>query len=181
MGVEGKVETMEGKRHHKPPRLPGYDYSAPGYYFVTFNTRFRGQDILAQTVRPDDMTVGTAAFGGPVLPLTSAGKMVERLIENIDHVYPDVHVDCYAIMPDHVHLLLALGHWENRDGPPRGAAPTPLFRVINTLKSLASKQCGYPLWQDEYYDHIIRNDADLFETRKYIQGNPLKQKEVLSK
>lgn len=136
---------MEYKKYHKPPRLPGYDYSTPGYYFVTFNTRWRNKNVLAYSAPCDDLTVGTAAFGGPVLPLTPAGKIVEQLIKNIDRVYPDVRVDCYAIMPDHVHLLLALGGGGNRDGPPRGAAPTPLSKVINALKSLAVKRCGYPL------------------------------------
>ena len=47
---------MDFNRPHKPPRLQGWDYSAPGYYFVTFNTRIRGQNILAE-ITP----VGTAA------------------------------------------------------------------------------------------------------------------------
>ena len=75
-------------------------------------------------------------------------------------------------MPDHVHLILVLGC---QDEPPRAAVPTSLSRVINTVKSLATKRFGASLWQDEYYDHLIRNDADLAETRAYIQNNPLKK------
>ncbi len=48
---------MDFTKHHKPPRLPNYDYSTPGYYFVTFNTRTRGQNILAEII-----SVGTAAL-----------------------------------------------------------------------------------------------------------------------
>ena len=30
------------------------------------------------------------------------------------------------------------------------------------------------LWQRGYYEHIIRNERDLFEIRKYIKENPIK-------
>ena len=158
---------MDFNKHHKPPRLPNYDYSSPGYYFVTFNTRTRGQNILAEFG-----PVGTAALGGPELRLTCAGEIVRELIENIDHVYSDVHVDCYVIMPDHVHMIVVLGC---SDGPPRAAVPTPLFRVIGPVKSLSPNRVGSSLWQDEYYDHTIRGDTDLNEIRTYIQNNPLKE------
>jgi REP element-mobilizing transposase RayT len=43
-------------------------------------------------------------------------------------------------------------------------------RKINKLH----KTLGAPFWQRGYYEHIIRNDKDLFEHRKYIQENPTK-------
>jgi len=164
---------------HKPPRLKHYDYTTPGYYFVTFNTRLRRRDILAKTVPPSQQDVGTAAFGGPVFPLTPAGEILRKLIDNIDRVYPDVHVDCYAIMPDHVHLLLSLGCGDDPYSAGAITSPTPLSQIINSLKGLSTKRWGSPLWQDEYYDHIIRDPGDLTNTRRYIQGNPIITKEEL--
>ena len=29
------------------------------------------------------------------------------------------------------------------------------------------------LWQRNYYEHVIRNEEDLFNTRRYIENNPL--------
>ena len=49
---------MNDNLPHKPPRLPGYDYMTPGYYFITFNSKLRGQNILC-TIHP----VETAALG----------------------------------------------------------------------------------------------------------------------
>ena len=41
------VTMLDGeKKVHRPERLKGYNYTAPGYYFVTFNTKLRGEDIL---------------------------------------------------------------------------------------------------------------------------------------
>ena len=54
------------------------------------------------------------------------------------------------------------------------AAPTPLPKVIQQMKRIASKQAGVSLWQKGFYDHVIRNDEDLTNVRRYIRNNPLK-------
>ena len=36
------------------------------------------------------------------------------------------------------------------------------------------------LWQRNYYEHVIRNDADLADTRQYIENNPLKLKKGIT-
>ena len=46
--------------------------------------------------------------------------------------------------------------------------------VIHALKGLSTKKIGISIWQRGYYDHILRNDADLAETRQYILNNPQK-------
>lgn len=38
---------------------------------------------------------------------------------------------------------------------------------------MSTKQLGYSIWQDRYYDHIIRNETDLQSIRQYIRNNPL--------
>ena len=75
-------------------------------------------------------------------------------------------------MPDHVHLILSFRHI-GPDGR-QIAAPTPLSKVIQQMKRIASKQAGVPLWQKGFYDHVIRNDVDLANDRQYILNNPLK-------
>jgi REP element-mobilizing transposase RayT len=154
----------------KDIRLQKYDYSQPGCYFVTICTAIRNRNILCSID-----SVGAAALGGPHVTLTSAGQVVQRLINNIDHVYPNITVDTFAIMPDHVHLILDIHVPEG--GSPRAATPTiGIPQVINALKGLSAKQAGIKsLWQRGYYDHIIRGDDDLDQIRQYIQNNPLKR------
>jgi len=43
-------------------------------------------------------------------------------------------------------------------------------RKINHLRGGTS---GKPVWQRNYYEHIIRDEADLDRIRKYIQDNPI--------
>ena len=192
------------KKVHRPERLKGYNYTAPGYYFVTFNTKLRGEDILCTLelqsgvehhVGPDPqvrpfLQGGTCLIEHPESPdsnvvlqkLTPAGEMVKELVENIDAVYSNVHVDCYVIMPDHVHLLLRLEDMfpDSRevpegDGLTWGSGPTKrvsLSQVVKSIKGLSSRRLGYSPWQDHFYDHIIRNREDLQSIRQYILTNP---------
>jgi len=97
---------------------------------------------------------------------------VDATIRAIPDHYPGISVDQYIIMPDHVHLILALRHI-GPDGR-QIAAPTPLSNVIQQMKRITSKQAGISLWQKGFYDHVIRNDEDLANVRQYIRNNPLK-------
>ena len=79
-----------------------------------------------------------------------------------------VVVENYVIMPNHVHLLMAVDESE-----------VTLGRFIGFMKSYATRlvRMAYPgmdLWQRNYYDHIIRDDENFFITWQYIDENPAK-------
>ena len=149
-------------------RLPEYDYAQPGYYFITVCTRERKQEVLC-SIEP---AVGAIINRPPRTSLTPLGRIVNETIRAIPDHYPGILVDQFIIMPDHVHLILSF-----RNIGPDGrqiAAPTPLSKIIQQMKRIASKQAGVPLWQKGFYDHVIRNDVDLANVRQYIRNNPLK-------
>lgn len=149
-------------------RLPEYDYAQPGYYFITICTRERKQEALCSI----ESAVGAIINRPPRISLTPLGRIVDETIRAIPDHYPGILVDQYIIMPDHVHLILSF-----RNIGPDGrqiAAPTPLSKIIQQMKRIASKQAGVPLWQKGFYDHVIRNDVDLANVRQYIRNNPLK-------
>ncbi len=153
----------------KSLRLQSHDYSRNGYYFVTICTAVRHQNILC-TLAP---AVGAITNRPPVqVTLTTWGTAVERAIREIPSRYSGVTVDCCAIMPDHVHLVLAI----QQTGPDgrQVAAPTSLSTIVQQFKRAVSRTIGVSIWQKSYYDHVIRSDADLAETRQYIQSNPAK-------
>ncbi len=99
--------------NRKQIRLPDYDYSAPGAYFVTVCTQNR-RCILS------DICVGAGALDGPKPHLTDMGKIVENYILSTERI-PGVHVDKYVIMPNHIHLILTI---DENGGPSRAPAPT---------------------------------------------------------
>ena len=50
-----------------------------------------------------------------------------------------------------------------------------ISRAVQQYKAAVSRRIGRPVWQRSFYDHIIRNQTDLEETRRYIVNNPLKR------
>ena len=55
----------------------------------------------------------------------------------------------------------------------RASRPT-LFTVIRSFKTMITKEIGYSIWQDSYYDEIIDNENGHLEAWRYIDENPLK-------
>jgi putative transposase len=73
----------------------------------------------------------------------------------------------WVIMPNHVHVLLELR--------------VPLQRVTGTLKGVSARDAnatlgrvGKPFWQDESFDHWIRDSSQFERIRSYIERNPVK-------
>ena len=169
------------RRKNRPGRLPQYDYSSAGYYFVTFCTRYR--DCCLSEVLPgeDETCVGRGALAPPCVSLKKAGEILDGYIQNIPKVYPGVRVDKYVIMPNHVHLLIEITKNENggaRAPRPTGEASHPTVQmIVGGLKSLTRRAVGRPIWQTTFYDHIIRNEPDYLRVWIYIDTNPAKWQE----
>ena len=147
----------------KPNRIAEYDYNQNGAYFVTVCTQDR-RKILSQIV----------GDGSPVpKPI---GILAESLIHQISNKYPNVYIDQYMIMPDHIHMLLRI---DNADGT---GDPSPtLGNIIGWYKYQLTKQVnaqagtqGQRLLQRSYYDHVIRNQRDYDEVWQYVENNPKK-------
>ncbi len=146
----------------KSNRLESYDYSSTVAYFVTVCTLKRQNYFWSK--------VGATSGRPPDIELSLCGKIVGEAIQNITIAYPELSVDSYVIMPNHIHLLLRVRADER--GRPM-VAPT-ISRVIKQLKGYVSKQIGKTIWQKSFYDHIIRDREDYEEHLKYISENPVR-------
>lgn len=160
-----RIPTMELPKR-KLMRLPDYDYSSPGTYFVTICTHDR-QCILSR------ITVGEG-LAPPAVMLSPIGQCVKEQLLALPKRYPAVQIDNYVIMPNHIHLLVSF----NTDSG--GASPSPtLFDVVRVLKSLSTRLSrdnlgNLPLWQRSFHEHVIRNENDYREIWEYINANPAK-------
>ena len=139
--------------------LKDYDYSQTGGYFITFCTENRAP-VLSR------ITVGKAALRLPQVELTEYGRITEKYIQNISVAYPHISVENYVIMPNHVHLLLLVG-----DGGQGAARPT-VSAVVRSIKALVRKETGKSLFQNSFYDHILRDEQDFLIHWDYIETNP---------
>ena len=175
----------------KQIRLPDYDYSSPGAYFVTICTQNR-RCILS------DIVVGDGVLDVPQARLTSSGMCVRDTLLEIEQHYKWLSLDHYVIMPNHIHLLLRIeGNGPSRtpaptnmdngpsgtqaptnmdNGPSGTPAPTneTLPKLISTFKRFTNRRCGMQLWQRSYHEHVIRNENDYRDIWEYIENNPIK-------
>lgn len=144
--------------NRKPNRLKNYDYSSQGAYFITVCTIDR-KCILSHIVGGD-------ALIAPQTNLTYCGDIARKYIESMPGI------DKYVIMPNHIHLLIAI------DGPMKASAPTiSVPNLIRSFKVLVSKEIGQSIWQRSYHDHIIRDEEDYLNHLQYIENNPAKWSE----
>ena len=117
--------------------------------------------------------------------LSPYGEIVDRWIQRIPEKYPEAAVDCYVIMPNHIHILLSIVKVDGRGNP----SPTDGMKdsipsadmVIGWLKYQATKEinklrssAGDKIFQRSFFDHIIRDREDYEEHLRYIYENPLR-------
>ena len=160
---------MESLPRRKKIRLEKYDYSSPGGYFLTICTSERRNYFWKDTDASDN-TVGTIIDRPQDIELSPYGKIVDDAINNIPNVYPSLDVDCYVIMPDHIHILVII-HADEYGRPM--VAPT-MSRVVQQLKGYVTKRIGCVIWQKLFVDHVIRNRKDYEEHVRYIAENPMR-------
>jgi len=165
--------------HRQSIRLKGYEYNRTGAYFVTICTRNRG------------CLFGNISDGQVVL--NDAGRIIERVWEDLPSRFPFIELDTLGVMPNHVHGIIAIvgaglapPKTRVRQAAPlqalpkKGAAssaPT-LGDVVRAFKSISAirvnrhlSRSGQPLWQRNYYEHIIRTDDEQNRIRQYIRDN----------
>lgn len=164
-------------RHNtrKMLRLKGYDYSQPGEYFVTICTRNR-EGLFGEIV-------------DGVMQLNKAGEIAKRCWVELPFHCPNVQLDEFVVMPNHVHGIIRILDVVNDRRVVRSNDPTmgqyssispkrgSLAVIIRTFKAAVTTLCrkngrGDFGWQRGYYEHIIRDDASLVKIQDYIMTNP---------
>lgn len=144
----------------KSPRLQGYDYRQEGAYFVTICTHQRG------------WLFGEVVEG--VMNLNSSGHIAEQCWQAIPDHFPQVEIDAFVVMPNHVHgIIVIAGQPTRRDGRtrreertrhdgrtrhasslqsterPRGAQAGSLGAIAASYKSAVTRQIRELLGSDD--------------------------------
>ena len=131
----------------KANRLPDYDYSQNGAYFVTICTQDRKR-ILSDIVG-DDAHIVPKPYG----------LIVEKYIRMI------IRLDygpMWASAPTNTQM------------DSRIQQKNKISSIVRSIKTLTTKEIGKPIFQRSFYDHVIRNQRDYDEIWQYIENNPLK-------
>ena len=168
------MKMQEKYPERKPTRIKKYDYSSAGAYFVTICTKNRAE-ILSNIVGGD---VLDAPIKVRLLPY---GEIAEKYIKQLNDFYENILVEKYVIMPDHIHILIIVKKEKDttqKGGASRTSPPTrqhsSVSKYVSTFKRFCNKEYGENIWQESFFDHIIRNNEDYEEHIKYIHENPIK-------
>src|SRR3990172_7949079 len=166
----------------RPLRLPGFDYSGEGAYFVTICTRNR--ECLFGAVVDGEMR------------LNNVGRVVQTVWGGLSDRFPTIELDAFGVMLNHVHGILVVGAAlappkRHKVGaalalPVGGAASsaptrfasTTLGTVVRAFKSISAigvnrllSRSGQSLWQRSYFEHVIRDEESLNRLREYMVTN----------
>lgn len=161
----------------KSPRLQDYDYASSGGYFVTICTHQR-QHLFGKVV--DDAMV-----------VNDWGRVVQDEWSRTAELRDYVELDAFVVMPNHIHGVIVIVsddegrgmmHHAPTTNPPREFGK-PVARSLSTIvrafKASVTRQINrmpnrpdHPIWQRNYYDHVIRDEPDLNRIREYVQSNP---------
>lgn len=169
--------TFDPEKHARGSiRLPRYDYTQPGAYFITICAADR-RCIFGEII-------------DGAMRLNKYGLIVAAQWAGLPKHYSNATLDEFILMPNHVHGIICL-----TDGlyPSVGAGFKPartsaqskprhgLPEIIRGFKTFSSRRInqlrgaiGAPVWQRNYYEHVVRDEGDLDVIRRYIVENPFK-------
>ena len=154
-------------------RLPHWDVIGQPV-FITF--RLHGS-LPPNRIFPPARQTGGAAFlamdrildlgrGGPVFLRQPeiAGTVVQALLDG-EARFERYQLHAFAVMPNHVHLLVT----------PKVSARQWLGPLKGFTGHRANAMIGRAgaFWQDESYDHLVRNAEQFRRIERYIEGNPV--------
>lgn len=165
------------KLHHRDIRLPEYDYSQEGAYFVTICTQDR-KCVLGDIIDGQ-------------MKLNKYGRIVEQCWCNLVSHYTGIELDTFVVMPNHVHgIIVITGDVNVIKNVGEGFKPSPtdtnrmntkshdLTEIVRAFKTFSARKIngerntkGQKVWQRNYFEHIVRNEKSLNKIREYIYNN----------
>ena len=92
------------------------------------------------------------------------GKRVVEVLLHDDG--KKIEMDCFVVMPNHVHALFRL------------LPGSSLETVIKSWKGISARRINQQLgqsgtlWQEDYWDRLIRSEKHFHRVRRYIRENP---------
>ena len=146
-------------------RLSEFDYSTPGFYFITICTFHK------------KLVFGLVQDGRVLL--NHCGEIATDHLVLVQHHIENVFIDKYVVMPNHIHMILQIveaGKEQPKSVRLHSQKSTQIVpKVVQMYKASVTRSLGMSgLWQRSYYEHVIRNEVDYSRIWEYIDTNPIK-------
>jgi len=195
------VKYDPARHHRRSIRLKGYDYTQAGAYFITICTNNR-ECLFGEVVGGDMRLNDAGRMVESVwnaMPASYPDVTTDAWVVMPNHVHVIVILSgagtgaCpYGDATGHPGDAVGAaprgrphgGPSPNAGQPQRVARTLSVPDVVHRFKTMTTKryadgvkQSGWApfsgrLWQRNYYEHIVRNEASLSRIRQYIADNP---------
>ena len=163
------MSSFKDPYHRRSIRLPGYDYSQAGAYFVTI-VKYNRENLFG-IIQDGEMIINPF------------GEIIANEWLKTTTVRPNVELGEFIIMPNHVHGIIIIrdpvGAMRRIAPTPKGAARGSIGAILGQIKSITAKRIntlrgtpGISVWQRNYYEHIIRSNDEWDRIGAYIRANP---------
>lgn len=170
-GTISNMDTAEPPPpRRKSPRHPAFDYRLRGWYFITI------------------CAVNRACIFGEIVDSKMKHNPLGNLVEVEWNLTPsrreNLRSVVHVVMPNHFHALVMLDNTviprKQRHGGQFGPASSDLLgTIIGAFKSAVTthaRKAGMwsssPLWQQRFYDRVVRDQSEFFRIKAYVQRNP---------
>ena len=115
--------------------------------------------------------------------LNGFGRAVQSVWDGLPKYYGNLTLDAFVVMPNHIHGILILNDVSGVVGPGLRPGPTkahPVTQIVGSFKSFSARRInqlrgtpGIPVWQEDYWERVVREESELNAIREYIFHNPL--------
>ena len=152
-------------------RLKGRDYAYPGWYFITICT-YEHKSLFGKVVKSE-------------MILNRYGKIVEEEWLKSESIRKEIELNDFVVMPNHFHALIGIdfkNHIKQETNVNYGVArrkPKSISSLISSFKGAVTRRINeisstknIKVWQNNYYDHIVRKEELLNKMQGYIKNNP---------
>lgn len=180
--------------HRRSIRLKHYDYTQAGAYFVTICAHDR-ECLFGEIVEMAENNPGECRKAGEChsplreMVINELGRIVQDEWVRSAEIRAEIELGEFVVMPNHFHGIVYIADDRRGDRPvalTMPATPTmpgPQQKSIGAMlagfKSAVTTRInetrnspGVPVWQRNYYEHVIRDEANYNRIAEYIAINP---------
>ncbi len=141
-------------------RAPWHDYTQPKIYHITL---MKAPGVPPFGYLAGDWRLPAGTYGRSYIKATSLGVVIKNCLREIRSIHPALRIYQYALMPDHLHLLLAVEE----------PLDEVLGRKLAALKVQINTQSNIPsVFAKGFNDQIMTPDRRLDTVYTYLRENP---------
>ncbi|MDE6653877.1 MAG: hypothetical protein K2K37_05770 [Muribaculaceae bacterium] len=148
------------KRWSGNNRAPWHDYTQRQIYHITLK---KSPEAMAFGMLAGDWRLNPGTTGSSYIQASPLGRIIKGCLREISAIYPALRIYQYALMPDHLHLILSV----------ESTLDEILGRKLAAFKVMVNKRSGISgVFEKGFNDQILTTTRNLNQIYTYLRDNP---------